>query len=129
MQQGGITGGSAQSADMMGDLLASRMSELGGADPRAAFRLIQQMKQQVATLIPQLAFRIPNVSRHLSQLFNSLDKILEEVNKAQQTQNAVQSTPIGGSIAAMQPDMGQQTGQLPGPTMPNPSNAMPPLGM
>ena len=127
MQQGGITGGSAQSPDMMSDLLASRMSELGGADPKAVFRLLNQMKQQVSVLIPQLSFRIPGVSKHLATLFSTLDKILEEINKAQQTQNAVQNTPVGGAIAAMQPNMGQDASA--GPTMPTASNAMPPLGM
>jgi len=126
MQQGGITGGAAQDPNMVSELLASRMAELGGADPKSVQRAMMQMKQQVATLIPQLAFRIPGVTKHLSSLFSNIDKVLEEIDKASQTQNAVQNNPIGGGIASMQPDMGGGGGG--GPAMPQSANMMPPMG-
>src|SRR5271165_1188494 len=82
MQQGGITGGQAQDPQNISQVLSSRMAELGGADPKAVQRIMMEIKQKVATLIPQLAFRIPGVSKHLSSLFTNIDKILEEIEKA-----------------------------------------------
>lgn len=110
MQSGGITGGSAQDPSMVAQILQSRMSELGAADPQAVKRVMMEIKQKVATLIPQLAFRIPGVTKHLSTLFSTIDKVLEEIEKASATQNAVGNTPLGGGIASPNPQSPEGAG-------------------
>jgi hypothetical protein len=114
MQQGGITGGAAQNPQLTSQLLASRLAELGGADPGAIGRTINQMKQTLIAVIQQTAMQIPNTTRHAAAAVTALDKLLEEINNASQTQNAVQSSPIGGSVAALQPGAQGGPGMFPG---------------
>jgi hypothetical protein len=126
MQQGGITGGQAQNPQLVSQLLGSRLAELGGADPGAIGRMISEMKQKLVTIVPHIAMVIPNTTKHISAMVTAADKLLEEINNASQTQNAVQSTPIGGSIAALQPGTGAGQGMFPGQP---PQGAMPPWTM
>jgi hypothetical protein len=128
MQQGGITGGPAQNPQLTSQLLASRLAELGGADPGAVGRKLTQMKQELVAIIQQTAMQIPNTTRHAAAAVTALDKLLEEINNASQTQNAVQATPIGGSVAAIQPGIQQPgMGQFPGAGQP--MGQMPPWVM
>lgn len=114
--QGGSPSGAAP--EMAGDVLSQRMSELQGADPQMVGKKLNQMKQEVVQLIPQIAFRIPGMSKHLSGLLKSLDGALKEIEQANSTQGAVQKVnPIGSSMAS---PTGPTDGAMPGPGGPMP---------
>jgi len=102
---GGIAPAMAQQA------LSSRMNELQGSDPGAVLRKLEQMKQDVVQLIPQVAFSVPGVSKHLFTVMKGLDGAIKEAEQATSTQQATQSVPIGMSVA--QPP-GSNAGETPG---------------
>jgi hypothetical protein len=81
--------------------------ELQGADPEYALKLINQLKKQIADMIPTLAFRAPAASRALVSTFKGLDVAIKELQQAQATLSAV-----GGPIKMS----GLPTSQPPGGT-------------
>jgi hypothetical protein len=86
--------------------------ELQGADPDYALKLVNQLKKQIADMIPTLAFRAPAASRALVSTFKGLDAAIKELQQAQATLNAVggpinmsaipQPQPPGGASGAPQ---------------------------
>jgi hypothetical protein len=64
-----------------------------GADPGYALKLVNELKKQIADMIPTLAFKAPAASRALVSTFKGLDAAIKELQQAQATMNAV-----GGGI-------------------------------
>jgi hypothetical protein len=111
---GGVSG--AQPAEAGANTLGARMAELGGSDPGALVKSLEQMKKNVVDLIPQTAFRLPGVTKHLVPLLKALDGAIKEAQQGLSTQQTVEQSPIGLSIA--------QPGGAPGEAGP----AAPPAG-
>ena len=91
--------------------------ELQGADPEYALKLINQLKKQIADMIPTLAFRAPAASRALVSTFKGLDAAIKELQQAQATLSAV-----GGPIKMSGLPTSQPPGGTVGPEMMKPAS-------
>jgi hypothetical protein len=63
--------------------------EMAGADSGYALKLINNLKKQIADLLPTLAFKAPAASRALMSSFKGIDTAIKELQQAQATENAV----------------------------------------
>jgi hypothetical protein len=86
--------------------------QLQGADPAYSLKLVMKIKQDIANLIPALAFRAPAAARALSASFKSLDSAIKELQQAQATMQA-----IGGPVGLSAVPQPQPAG---GSSMPQP---------
>ena len=86
-------GGAATGTPGAEESLGPATTELQGADPEYALKLVNSLKKQIADMIPSLSFRAPAASRALASTFKGLDTAIKELQQAQATLNAV-----GGGI-------------------------------
>jgi hypothetical protein len=80
--------------------------ELQGADPEYALKMVNQLKKQIAEMLPSLAFRAPAASRALMSTFKGLDAAIKELQQAQATLNAVGGPIKMSGVPAQQPPGG-----------------------
>jgi hypothetical protein len=98
--------------------LAPATREMGANDPTYALKLINNLKKQIADMIPTLAFRAPAASRALVSTFKGFDTAIKELTEAMKTMQAVgggvqnsaipQPQPRGSSLGA--PDVSKSSG-------------------
>jgi hypothetical protein len=117
---GGAAGpaGAATGTGGADESLGPATRELQGADPDYALKLVNNLKKQIADMIPTLSFRAPAASRALASTFKGLDTAIKELQQAQATMNAVgggiknsavpQPQPPGSGLGA--PDVGKSAG-------------------
>ena len=86
---GGVPGGTATGSGSADEGVGPAMQQLQGADPEYALKLINNIKKQIADMIPTLAFRAPAAARNLVSCFKGLDGSIKELQQAQQTKQAV----------------------------------------
>jgi hypothetical protein len=82
-------------------VLNSRLSDSGGADPKFVVTQLKQMMTGAAALLPKVAFRIPGVDKHLTRVYAALQAALAEAEKFQSNQAAGQ--PINFQAANVGP--------------------------
>jgi hypothetical protein len=105
----GGAGGPAAAATGTGgaeESLGPATRELQGADPEYALKLVNNLKKQIADMIPTLAFKAPAASRALVSTFKGLDAAIKELQQAQATMNAVGGGIQNSAIPQPQPPMG-----------------------
>lgn len=105
---GGAPGGTATGGSSADAGVGPAARELQGADPEYALKLVNELKKQIADLIPSLAFRAPAASRNLVSCFKGLDGAIKELQQAQATKNAV--GPALGMSAIPQPQPPDSSG-------------------
>src|SRR5712691_12305035 len=88
------------------EALGPASRQLQGADPGYALKLVMRMKQDIANMVPTLAFRTPAAVRALLSTFKGLDAAIKELQQAQATAQAV-GGPVGlSAIPQPQPPGG-----------------------
>jgi len=86
---GGAPGGAATGGPSADEGAGTAVRELQQSDPDYALKTVNELKKQIADLIPVLAFRAPAASRNLVSCFRGLDGAIKELQQAQATKNAV----------------------------------------
>jgi hypothetical protein len=87
-----MAGGAPGQAVGTGDapnLLGPAAAQLQAANPDMILKQVQRIKQDIANLIPVLAFRIPAAARAISSTLKGLDSTLKELQTASATAQAV----------------------------------------
>ena len=100
---GGSAAGGATGTPDAGEAVGPAMRELQGSDPGYTLKVINQLKKQIADMIPTLAFRAPAASRALLSTFKGIDAAIKELQQAQATQNAVGGTIKNSAVPQPQP--------------------------
>lgn len=80
--------------------------ELQSADPEYALKKVNQLKKDIAEMLPVLAFRAPAASRALMSTFKGLDAAIKELQQANATLQAVGGPIKMSGIATQQPPGG-----------------------
>lgn len=109
--QSGATGTGAS-----GEAVGSASRQLSGSDPSYNLKMVMKAKQDMASMVPELAFKAPGAARALAALMKGFDSAIKELQQMQATMQAV-GGPVGlSAIPRPQPPGG--TG-APSPVMPN----------
>lgn len=75
--------------DVSGEQLQNQFSQLQGADPEMATKLLQQIKQMLVSLYLKTSFEVPEASRHIAKAQQEIDQALKAIQQAAATLNAV----------------------------------------
>ena len=103
---GGGAAGGATGTPQAGESVGPAIKQLQAANPDYTLKIVNDLKKQIADMIPQLAFRAPAASRALMSTFKGLDTAIKELQQAQATQNAVGGGINNSAVPQPQPPTG-----------------------
>jgi|SRR5271157_227245 len=108
----GVPGGAATGGSSADEGVGPASRQLQSSDPGYVLKQVNDLKKQIADLIPSLAFSAPAASRNLVSCFKGLDGAIKELQQAQATKNAVGPALNMSAIPTPQPPGGTGAPQI-----------------